>query len=84
MVQLHCACYHKATFSSVIVLTSVGRPVVPGPCYACRGDVPETVCEYARGLGGYRKNTFSTLDPELKQRVAEEWADSFKEFGYKI
>jgi hypothetical protein len=52
--------------------------------YACRGEVPETVCDYVVGLGGYKTNEFRTLEPKLKQRIADEWADSFKEFGYKL
>lgn len=52
--------------------------------YVCRGEVPESVRDYIGGLGGYKKNDFSTLEPKLKQRIADEWADSFTEFGYEF
>jgi hypothetical protein len=48
-----------------------------------RGEAPSALRDYAAGLGGYRKNSFSDLAPELKRRVAEAWADSFAEFGYE-
>ena len=53
-------------------------------CCVCRGGVPKALREYASGLGGYKKNDFNRLEPKVKQRVAEEWAPSFTEFGYEF
>lgn len=46
--------------------------------------MPKALREYASGLGGYKKNDFNRLEPKVKQRVAEEWAPSFTEFGYEF
>jgi hypothetical protein len=37
---------------------------------------------YVASLAGYRKNEFSDLSLELKQRLRHEWAVSFEKWGY--
>jgi hypothetical protein len=37
---------------------------------------------YVSSLAGYRKNEFSDLSLELKQRLRHEWAASFEKWGY--
>ena len=76
---------HIASHSDLLCNRLCGAVVYRGNTYyACRGEVPKTVRNYVGGLGGYKKNNFSTLEPKLKQRIADEWADSFNEFGYKF
>lgn len=39
---------------------------------------------HVESLSGYRKNAFSELSQEVRQRIATEWHRSFEEWGYPI
>lgn len=44
--------------------------------------VEPTLRQYVDSLSNYRKNTFPNLDPDLRQRISNEWQRSFDEWGY--
>jgi omega-hydroxy-beta-dihydromenaquinone-9 sulfotransferase len=46
--------------------------------------VEPRMIRYLDSLRGYRKNTFSELDPPMRQRVARAWERSFAAWGYPI
>jgi hypothetical protein len=47
------------------------------------GSVEPGLCRYMESLASYRKNVFSELKPEIRQRVASQWQRSFDEWGYQ-
>lgn len=45
-------------------------------------EVEPALRRYVDSLSGYRKNTFSELPTDLRQRMAREWRRCFEEWGY--
>ena len=39
---------------------------------------------YVESLGGYQKNRFAELHPDLRDKVATSWRRAFDEWGYPV
>lgn len=39
---------------------------------------------YVASIAGYQKNEFPNLPAELRRRIAEEWRESFEQWGYPV
>jgi hypothetical protein len=48
------------------------------------GHVESALSDYLRSLEGYKKNVFSELPAELRERVAREWRPCFEAWGYRV
>ena len=46
------------------------------------GHAEPALRRYVESVAGYRKNVFTELPPDMRQRVAREWRRSFEEWGY--
>jgi hypothetical protein len=44
----------------------------------------DTFRDYVRSTSGYRKNEYSTLDAQLRLRIAQAWERNFKAWGYEM
>ncbi len=48
------------------------------------GVVEPFMQSYVASLSGYKKNTYSPLAPELRERIAREWRRCFEEWDYPV